>query len=137
MQKISGNLGEYSSESEMSQGTIEFGTWVRNLLVENDYYGTRLPRIPIMIDREIKKRLMIYDERQARLTKNLKILGDFSQGKNVRVYYEDLDSWRKGSVLWSNDKGVNVEFEKKDGGFDDGISELKLMEKLISEGESG
>jgi hypothetical protein len=42
------------------------GEYVEHLLKESDHYGTRLPRIPTQIDREIKGKLMIYHEAKRR-----------------------------------------------------------------------
>jgi pre-mRNA-splicing factor 38B len=41
---------------------IRIGEYVENLLLEYDYYGTRLPRIPTTIERDIKGKLLLYKQ---------------------------------------------------------------------------
>ena len=50
---------------------MTIGQYVESLLTDMNYYNTRFPRIPIMIEREMKKRLLMINEKRERKQRNL------------------------------------------------------------------
>lgn len=40
------------------------GEYVERLLMDYDYYGTRLPRIPVKIENKIKAKLIMWKEKR-------------------------------------------------------------------------
>jgi hypothetical protein len=72
--------------------------FVEELLTDQYYYGTRLPRIPIMIERDIKKKVMIFHERQERKNKNLQNFHLLKPGFEVEVFDKDHEVWRRATI---------------------------------------
>jgi pre-mRNA-splicing factor 38B len=108
------------------------GEYVENLFTELNYYGTRLPRIPIMIEREIKKKIMIHHEKKLRRAENLKILPKFRPGKEVRVHSTD-QRIRNGMIESIEGKLVKVNYARcnnnQNSGDLDGFKQLEKLEE--------
>lgn len=47
-----------------------FGEYVEKLLIEQNYFNTRLPRIQLLLEREIKKNAMLWREKRKRMFEN-------------------------------------------------------------------
>lgn len=62
---------------------LTMGEYLENLLIDLNYYGTRLPRIPVLIDRELKKKALMMSEKRARKLNNLKHIEDFQKGEKI------------------------------------------------------
>ena len=62
------------------------------LLTELQYYGTMLPRIPVPIERKIKMRLVLHEEKRKRAAQNRRFLHAFREGVRVKAIYEDAEN---------------------------------------------
>lgn len=75
---------------------ITVGQFVRDLLSDLDYYGTRLPRFPIAIEREIKVKLLEEEKVEERAQRHLndpKVMQHFeSIGSKVQALYGDEEN---------------------------------------------
>ena len=40
------------------------GEYLEKLLLEQEYFGTRLPKVPILIERKIKIKLLVMQEKR-------------------------------------------------------------------------
>ncbi len=96
------------------------------LLNEYDYYGTRLPRIPIHTEREIKTNLY-----NLQLVKNRKIENE----KNIHLFvpqrlckavsFQD-NNWHKGKIILNlNNKKILILFEE---GSEELLNTLEITE---------
>ncbi len=54
---------------------MSVGEFVSKLLEENSYYGAFLPRLPVIIEREVRKELLRYGKKRTRKAENLKKIG--------------------------------------------------------------
>jgi hypothetical protein len=79
---------QISHTSDKSRDPITFGTFVEQILQEKNYFNIVLPRIPVLIHREIQKKLLEIPEKRQRKIDN--------QGKK----------FKKGMVIYG--------FSKKD-----------------------
>jgi len=72
------------------------GDFVRGLLNDLDYYGTRLPRLPLGLEREIKVKLLQEEQIEQRALKNYKDkqrMEYFQKiGSNVKALYGDEEN---------------------------------------------
>lgn len=59
---------------------IQMGEYIKNLLIEYDYYGTRLPRIPTPIERDIKAKFLLFKQEE----KPWEVIDDHSTRDNFR-----------------------------------------------------
>jgi pre-mRNA-splicing factor 38B len=75
---------------------ISMGEYVRSLFQELDYYGTRLPRLPLLIERDLEVRLRQADQMEERSKKHIsnpKTMDYFfTIGNRIRAQYEDDDN---------------------------------------------
>lgn len=118
-----------------AQSTI--GEYVENLFTELNYYGTRLPRIPLLIEREIKKKIMIHHEKKVRREENLKILHKFKPNKEVRVFCNN-QKIRRGAIESVEGKLIKVHYFKENNDSlrcEDGFKQLAKLEELFLVGE--
>lgn len=79
--------------------SITLGEYVENLLKEYDYYGTRLPRIPMQIEREIKALLTLLHERRERLKQNQANFQRFKSGEKCSVLSFQDNNWHSGVIV--------------------------------------
>jgi pre-mRNA-splicing factor 38B len=86
--------------ASMSCKEITVGDFVRDLLNDLNYYTTRLPRLPIAIEREIKVKLLEeqqYEERAQRHLKDKMVMEHFERvGSKVQAMYGDEEN----EVTW-------------------------------------
>ena len=68
------------------------GDFVWRLLTEMQYFGTTLPRIPVLIERALRVALLLVEDRQRRRRSNMKNLGAFVAGAIVRAVYSDPEN---------------------------------------------
>lgn len=85
-------LASYLSDSSTFYPTVDkkkkitIGEYCEKILQDYDHYGTRLPRIPTPIEREIKEKLILFNERKRRLQINInRNSNDFQQGTKCKV----------------------------------------------------
>lgn len=80
---------EFSPSSDGAVVTI--GAFAHRLLTDMQFYGTQLPRIPLLTERAIKVKLLLLVERQKRRKQNLRVFhnGGFAVGTKVKAYYAE------------------------------------------------
>ena len=102
---------EKFSPSANAKYKITIGEYVEILLREYDYYGTRLPKIPTQIEREIKAKLILTDEKRARKRKNEENLHLFIPNSlGSAVSFQD-NKWHEAIILSVlNNRQVYVKF---------------------------
>lgn len=68
---------------------MTIGEYCIKLLTDMQYYGTTLPRIPVLIERKIKVQLLLLEEKQRRRRNNLKFeeKGFLKPGAHVKAIY--------------------------------------------------
>ena len=95
---------------------ITIGEYVERLLVDQNYYSTILPRIPVLIDKEIQKRLLLIPEKRQRRKENLEHLHDFKIGKQCYVLDQSSGTWDKAYISGVDaHDGVTVVYYTEDG----------------------
>ena len=62
---------------------MSLGEYAEMLLTEMNYYNTLFPRIPLNIDREIKKNILMMKDRRARKRKNQEFYDEFVRGAKI------------------------------------------------------
>jgi len=73
-----------------SHPEITIGDYCRNLLTDMNYFSTLLPRLPILIERDVKVKLMQGRQIEERGKKNMENLEAFTRvGQRVRALYGD------------------------------------------------
>lgn len=82
---------EFAPSSDPNALTT-LGLWLRGLLSDLHYYGTMLPRIPVPLERKIKMRLVLVDEKKKRAAGNRRQMGAFRAGARVKAIYEDAEN---------------------------------------------
>lgn len=68
------------------------GEFVSNLITSLDYYSTILPRLPVLLARQMKVKLLRAGEEESRAVKNLTIMEEFRAGKKCHALYEDEEN---------------------------------------------
>lgn len=91
---------------------ITIGEYVENLLKDYDYYGTRLPKIPTQIEREVKAKLLLVEEKRERKRKNVEKLNVFSMNTSCSAVSFQDDNWHDGVIISiiNNNRQVYVRF---------------------------
>jgi len=77
---------------------LTIGTFAENLLIEQNYYNTRFPRIPLMIERELKKRLIVMSDKRKRKQFNIEMMHLFNKGTKVRAFSSEDDQWHDAII---------------------------------------
>lgn len=77
--------------SPISDASVKMtmGAYVVKLLTEMQYYGTTLPRIPVLIERKFKVYLLLLEEKKKQRAQNLRWLDRFVVGASVEAMYSD------------------------------------------------
>lgn len=68
------------------------GSYCIKLLTDMHYFGTTLPRIPVLIERKFKVMLLLLEERKKRRAENSLMLDRFQVGTKVRAIYSDEEN---------------------------------------------
>lgn len=121
--------------------TLTISQLVQRVLEENEHYGIFLPRIPTLLQREIKKKLVDFQEFKQRLSENLKLIEGLRIEKaKVKFLLEIGDEeWFDGTLVEINTqtKKCKVEFElgpkkdkEKEEETPDSISTLERLKQL-------
>lgn len=107
------NMGHHNHRKG-HQNNYTVGDFVRGLLDNLEFYGTRLPRLPLEIEREIKEKLIQEEEIEARARghENDKRRMEYFQkvGSRVRALYGDEENavtWYDAvvdRVVWRDDE---------------------------------
>jgi pre-mRNA-splicing factor 38B len=78
---------------------ISVGEYVEMLLKEYDYYGTRLPRIPVTIERDLKMKLIMIPEKRKRKKENSNNLSKFIPETICRAISSQDNEWHNAKIL--------------------------------------
>jgi pre-mRNA-splicing factor 38B len=65
------------------------GEFARAVLEDMKYYGTLFPRIPVLISREIKKKILIHDTTKGQSRDHESFRGDLEVGRQYQALYSD------------------------------------------------
>ena len=93
---------------------MNIGEYCIKLLTEMSYYGTTLPRIPVLTERKIRVLLLLLDQKKKRRNKNLKMFhdGQFQIGTQVKAIYSDDENepaWYD-AVITDRDESNDMKF---------------------------
>lgn len=96
---------------------MTIGAYCIKLLTEMQYYGTTLPRIPVLIERKLKVLLLLLDEKKRRRVANRKLVQDgyFRVGSKVQAIYSDEENepaWYEAIITQSLDSDNNNDDSK-------------------------
>ncbi len=76
--------------------SMTIGDYIISLLKSMDYFNTKLPRIPVPIERKIQVFLLLFEEKKKRRASNLSILErrgkDLAKDEKVRAIYSDEEN---------------------------------------------
>ncbi|SBT72511.1 pre-mRNA-splicing factor 38B, putative [Plasmodium malariae] len=75
---------------------LTMGEYIQNLLSDDKYFSTVLPRLPIKIKNIYGARLMIISDHRRRLKKNKEKITKFVKGEPVMAYVNG--EWEKGEI---------------------------------------
>ncbi|SBS87743.1 pre-mRNA splicing factor [Plasmodium ovale curtisi] len=95
---------------------LTMGEYVQNLLSDDKYFNTVLPRLPIKIKNIYGARLMIINDHRKRSKKNKEKISKFVKGEPVMAYVNG--EWEKGEIGGIVNHGkekISVRVRKIDG----------------------
>lgn len=99
-------------ETEIAPGpdgaVMPLWKFLRMLLTEMSYYGTMLPRIPVLTARELKVKLAMLDQAAQRAEENATKLHLFKKGTKVRAIFSEDHQWYDATL---GDEVAEGEFE--------------------------
>ena len=92
--------------------TITMGEYVESILNDYDYHGTRLPKIPTQIERDIKAKLIFVEEKRERKKKNEGKLNQFLPNSLCSAVSLQDNKWHQAIILslMNNNKQAYVKF---------------------------
>ena len=132
-QELWDRLNDYTANTqtfEIKPGTsISIGQFVEKLLIDQDFYGLQLPRIPVSIQTILNKKCSQLAGRRQRLIKNID--KEFENNSNIFVYLDDI---KPGVFKHKDGNKVHVQVEGKDlhlsiGDIDDQYSCISVISK--------
>lgn len=82
---------QFTHSSDRSS-TITIGAYVQRLLSDKAYFNTVLPRVPVLLQREILRKILTLAERRSLRDTNEERSGEFYQGQEVQVRVDGWDS---------------------------------------------
>ena len=97
---------------------ITFGEYIEKLLSDKQYFNTVLPRIPILIEREIQKKLLAVPDKRARKSENSQKSHMFRKGLILYVLSKKDNQWHRARVTGIHWKDVQFK-ESADGQIED------------------
>lgn len=113
-----------------------FGEYVENLLHDYDYYGTRLPRYPTLVERDILAKLKAFEEKRERKLWNLENIQEFTPGSKLSVYLAETDKWQGATLKFVNEDTVRVILDEEEAQVDDDpLKKLDFIEKEFQLGK--
>ena len=92
------------------------GEYVESLITEMNYYQTRFPRIPVMIDRTLRAKILLMREKRDRKRINIENIYLFQKGIRVKALSNQDCEWHIGVVERVEGKNVRVKFILEDQG---------------------
>jgi len=107
---------------------INLKEYVIILFKELNHYGTILPRIPIKIEREIKMKIILFEEEEKRIENNLNNIKKFNIGMEINVYFNDGKSERGILKEFDKNKIGSIKVEVKGKEMIVGIGNIELIE---------
>lgn len=101
---------DYEAEDSVDE-EVEIGEFLTKLLKDNEYYGTRFPKLPLLIDKQIKEKLNEYNSYRFRKRSNINNLNYIKKGLSVLVkvgYENSKEKWEDGNVLFVNEDDIDI-----------------------------
>jgi len=95
-----------SSDSEYK---ITFGEYIEKLLTDLNYYGTRLPRLPILIEKDIRNKAALTSKKRERMNFNRDNYNLFIKGAECYCLSNKDYNWHHGIVLSPD---INMQYVK-------------------------
>jgi len=126
-EKLWDQLGEFcldDQEFEPSKGsssTVTIGEYVEALLMDERYYYTALPRIPVGVKKKIEERVAALGQYRRRTIANKKVLHLFRETGTPIEACNDNGDWFEGRVLQVNEtipSRIVIRMRLEDGGED-------------------
>jgi pre-mRNA-splicing factor 38B len=71
---------------------VTMGMFVQRLIKELQYFGTLLPRIPVLIERKMKVQLLLNEEKKRRAVENEALVDRLVAGVQIRAIYSDEEN---------------------------------------------
>lgn len=87
-------------ESNPSKPEQTVGAFVRKLLSDMEYFGTRLPRLPVNIERDIKVKLLQAEQMEQRAQRHLRDRGTLDYFKKLGSKVQALYGDDENPVTW-------------------------------------
>ena len=119
---------EYFFPTVDKKTKINLKEYVIDLFRELNHYGTILPRIPIKIEREIKMKIILFEEEEKRIENNLNNIKKFNIGMDINVYFNDGKSEKGILKEFDKNKIGSIKVEVKGKEMTVGIGNIELIE---------
>jgi len=105
------------------------GEFAESLLTDMNYHNTLFPRIPLVLDREIKKNILISREKRNRKRKNADYFDSFLKGAKVMAISPDDNDWHEATVVRIEGWRIRVKFTNLKEKHDDADFTLEFLSK--------
>ena len=89
---------EIFAPSADAENKMTFGEFIEKLLTDLNYYGTRLPRLPILIEKDIRKKVALVPKKRERAKFNKENYNLFSEGAECYCLSNKDYNWYHGTV---------------------------------------
>lgn len=108
--QLFGKNHKYKENMFDNSNEVEFGEYLDKLLRDNEYFNTRLPKLPYLVEKEIVNRLNDFKQYRERKKENLNNLDLITKGQTVsiRLSNNDKENWIQGKILNINDEGKEI-----------------------------
>jgi len=103
------------SPSTNAEEKITFGEYIEKLLGDLNYYGTRLPRPPILVEKDLKKKLALLPKKRERAQFNKENFNLLTKDAECYVLSNKDLNWHLGAIIMpdtNNMKSVKVKVYK-------------------------
>eukprot|EP00826_Nyctotherus_ovalis_P043441 TRINITY_DN4576_c0_g1_i5.p1 TRINITY_DN4576_c0_g1~~TRINITY_DN4576_c0_g1_i5.p1 ORF type:complete len:698 (-),score=170.90 TRINITY_DN4576_c0_g1_i5:135-2087(-) len=108
-----GTLNEYLLDEQVFSPSadtsykITFGEYIEKLLTDLNYYGTRLPRLPILVEKDIRSKAALTAKKRERLQFNKENYNLFLRGAECYCLSSRDYAWHHGIVVTP---GLNMKY---------------------------
>eukprot|EP00830_Metopus_es_P022131 TRINITY_DN9633_c0_g1_i1.p1 TRINITY_DN9633_c0_g1~~TRINITY_DN9633_c0_g1_i1.p1 ORF type:complete len:142 (-),score=25.98 TRINITY_DN9633_c0_g1_i1:158-583(-) len=87
------------SPSSNAEAKKTFGEQIQDVLPDYNYYGTRLPRLPILVEKEAKKKLAIVEKKRERAKFNKENFNLFTPSAECYCLSQKDYLWHYGKII--------------------------------------
>ncbi|EGR33114.1 pre-mRNA splicing factor, putative [Ichthyophthirius multifiliis] len=101
---------DFKPGADKNSPSMTIGDYVEGLLNNQEYYNTRLPRIPTKYETKLKAKLIINQEKRNRKKRNLDSLDYFTKERKVKAISRQDEEWHEGIVEKVEGKLIMVRF---------------------------